>query len=79
MKSRTDKGSSTAGSVALRLCFIAESTILRTLSLLKTFRSLLSPITGTILSTPSSVAFSANHSYLSLFFVGQTAMVNEYG
>ena len=62
MNSLTDTGSDNSGTEAFRDCFAAESRILRSLSVLSTFRSERSPITGTILSTPISTAFSANHS-----------------
>ena len=64
----------TAGILAFRDCFVAESRILSSLCGLMILLSECSPHTGTILSIPVSHAFSANHSYLSAFFVGQTAI-----
>ena len=74
MNSLTVSGSAISGTAALRDCLAAERTILRSLSVLSTFLSECSPMTGTNLSVPTSVAFSTNHSYLSMFLVGQTAI-----
>ena len=58
---------------------MAERTIFLQRSGLKTLLSERSPMIGVITSTPSSVAFSQNHSKRSMFLVGQTAIFNEYG
>lgn len=55
-------GSFTSGTAPLSDCLDAASNMRRSLSLLNTFRSEWSPITGATTSRPSSVAFSANHS-----------------
>ena len=73
MNSFTDTGSLTTGMAALRDCLAALVRIFSSRAVLKTLLSECSPITGDIVSIPISHAFSANHSYLSLFFVGHTA------
>ena len=79
MKSLTDIGSFIAGTAPLRDCFAADTNIFSTLAVLNIFRSECIPIIGEISSVPISQAFSANHSYLSAFFVGATARCSLYG
>ena len=74
-KSLTLTESASTGTAALRDCLAAESRMRCSLSGLTTFLSERSPITGTMVSSPNSVAFSANHSKRSMFLVGHTAMV----
>ena len=62
MNSLTLRGSATVGIAPFSDCFEADSRMRRRRSGLNTLRSECSPITGTISSKPSSVAFSANHS-----------------
>ena len=55
-------------------CFMAETTIFSTLSPFSSFLSEKRQSKGEKRSTPNSVAFSANHSILSMFLVGAKAM-----
>ena len=61
------------------LCFVAATTTLRQRSRLSTRRSLRCVQTGITSSTPSSVAFSSNHSKRSDDLVGATTKVNPGG
>jgi len=67
-------GSFSLGSTDFSDCLSADIITLSPLSVLKMRLSECSPITGVISSTPNSTAFSRNHSYLSRFLVGATAM-----
>ena len=73
MNSLTLTGSWTVGIFAFRDCLAALTRIFSTLAVFRIRLSECSPIIGVRASKPNSQAFSANHSYLSLFFVGQTA------
>lgn len=72
MTSANPVSSSTCGRTLLSDCLAAERTIFLALSVFRTFLSEWSHRSGVILSTPISVAFSRNHSNLSIFFVGAT-------
>ena len=78
-KSFTLSGSHTAGIRALSDCLVADRAMRCARSVLYTRRSERSPMSGTRSSTPSSVAFSTNHSKRSLFLVGQQPSVRWYG
>ena len=62
MKSLTETTSETIGTAPFKLCFAADTAIFCKRSSRTTRLSECSPITGTNSSTPSSVAFSTNHS-----------------
>ena len=61
------------------LCLVAATTTLRQRSCLSTRRSLRCVHTGITSSTPSSVAFSSNHSNRSVALVGATTKVRPWG
>ena len=66
--------SPTTGRYALSDCFMAETAIFSSRSVLKCFRSECSHWMKLIASTPNSTHFSTSHSVRSVFFVGATAM-----
>ena len=56
-------------------CFMAEITVFVSLSIFISLRSEKFEIIGLNLSIPISVAFSTNHSFLSICFVGANATI----
>ena len=67
------------GSRALRDCLMADTRIFSIRSVLMTLRSEKRQLRKVSSSKPISVAFSANHSLRSIFFVGAMAMCKWHG